>query len=294
MSFAIFTDNASNLPLSWLKGDNVHIVPFCYYIDGVEYKDLDIDNFDGPAFYNAMIAGTHVTTSQINPATYEEHFRKVLEEGKDMIYICMSSGISGAYQSSRIAVTELMEEFPDRKIYTIDTRSASLAEGYFALLTLECRENGMTIDATKELIESRVQNMCQVFTVDDLEYLRRGGRISNFKATVASILNIKPLLKGNELGQIVNFGTVRGRKKSIKALADRYDKYVVNPSEQTVYIAHGNCQYDVEELKKLLNEKNPPKEIRSVMYEPVTGSHVGPGALALFFMGRVDFRTSMD
>ena len=196
MSFAIFTDNASNLPLSWLKGDDVHIVPFCYYVEGVEHKDLDIDKFDGPAFYNAMISGTHVTTSQINPTTYEEHFRKVLEEGKDMICICMSSGISGAYQSSCIAVNELIEEFPDRKIYTIDTRSASLAEGYFAILALECREKGMTIDATKELIESRVQKMCQVFTVGDLEYLRRGGRISNFKATVASILNIKTLLKG--------------------------------------------------------------------------------------------------
>ena len=293
MSFAIFTDNASNLPLSWLKGDDIYMIPFSYYIEGKEYKDTDIEAFDGPSFYDAMIKGTHVTTSQINPDAYQEAMRPVLEKGMDVLNICMSSGISGAYQSSCIAVNELREEFPDRKIYTIDTKSASLAEGYFALVAIECRDKDMGIDETYEYINSRTQSMCQVFTVDDLEYLRRGGRISNFKATVASILNIKPLLKGNENGQIINFGTVRGRKKSIKALAEKYDEYVVDAADQVVYIAHGNCPDDVDELVKLLNQNNPPKKIESVMYEPVTGSHVGPGALALFFMGKESYRTDL-
>lgn len=293
MSFSIFLDSTANLPLSLIPGEDIHIIPFNYFVEGEEKANIDIDTFDGPAFYDAMIAGTKVTTSQINPTVYEEYFRAVLEEGKDLIYLAMSSGISGAYQSSVIAANELHEEFPERKIYCLDTKSASLADGYFVIWALECRNKGMNLEDTYSLLESHVKNMVQVFTVDNLEYLRRGGRISNFTAAMATVLNIKPLLKGNENGQIVNFGTVRGRKKSIRAIADRYDEFVVDHENAIAYIAHANCPEDAELLCQYLNEKKPPKQIISVMYEPVTGSHVGPGALALFFMGTDDNRIKM-
>ena len=294
MSFALFTDNAANLPLRLIQAENVGVIPFSYYLEGKEYKDTDIEAFDGHAFYQKMMDGAIVTTSQINPSAFEENFRAALEKGLDVVHVSMSSGISGAYASSLIAIDELRDEFPERTIRSIDTRCASLGEGHFAIWALECREKGMSAKETADFIESKLDNMVQIFTVEDLVYLKRSGRISNFKATMATILNIKPLLKGNENGQIINFGTFRGLKKSLRALADLYEEYALNRENEKVYISHANCEEDADMLIEMIKEKNNPKEFIKVMFEPVTGSHVGPGALALFFMGPDDNRTKIQ
>ena len=179
----------------------------------------------------------------------------------------------------------MREEFPERKIELIDTRAASLGEGIIVLKAAEMRVAGVPIETAAEKLRTLSARMCQIFTVDDLMYLRRGGRLSNLSAIVGTVLNIKALLKGNDLGQIVTFAKLRGRKKSIEAIAERYDKLVCKAHEQIVGIAQAGCRRDAEYLVSLLNKNHPPKEILNVEYEPVTGSHVGPGALALFFIG---------
>ena len=224
-----------------------------------------------------------MTTSQISPQQYSDFFEPFLKEGLDVIFVAMSSGISGSCNSAMIAADMLRESYPDRKVAIIDTRGASLGEGIIALLAARLRDQHVSTDYAVKRLEEHVEKMFNVFTVDDLMHLRRGGRLSNWAAIVGMVLNIKPILKGNEQGKIVAWAKVRGRKKSVETLAALYDKLVVDPQLQTVGIAQAACREDAEYLAELLRKNKPPREILTVEYEPVTGAHVGPGALALFF-----------
>jgi DegV family protein with EDD domain len=291
MNYAIVTDTSANLPTPTLKAHNVTVIPFSYYIDGKEYNCLNTEKFSGRKFYDLMRHGTIITTSQINPQKYVEHFTPILDAGQDILFIGMSSGISGAYQSSTIAAEQLRKKYPDRKIFTVDTKGASLGEGIPVLKAIEYREDGLTIEENVEKIYDFCKHLYQVFIVDDLMHLKRSGRISGAVALVGTMLQIKPIMKGNEKGQIINFDKVRGRKKAIEYLAEKYNKYAVDTKNQLVGIAHCDCEDDVEYLIELLNKDNPPEDILTVCYEPVTGSHVGPGTLALFFSGGDDVRS---
>lgn len=290
MSFSIITDTSANLPTAWLRNNGITAVPFSYYIDGREFKCLDTGNFNGGKFYSSIREGTKVTTSLISPSGYSDYFRIPLENGEDMMFIGMSSGISGSFQAAQLAARYLREEFPERKIELVDSIGASLGEGLLVVKAAEMRASGAGIEETAAAIEQMKISMCQVFTVDDLMYLRSTGRLSNAKAVIGSVLNIKPLLKGNGEGKIVSFAKVRGRRRSIEAVASNYDRLVSDPADQIIGIAHADCQEDVDYLCELLKRNNPPKDIMIVDYEPVTGSHVGPGAIALFFFGSNEFR----
>ncbi len=284
MSFRIVTDTSSNLDTSYLRENDISVIPFSYYINGKEYSCVDTEGFDGEKFYKAMRLGADITTSQINPQSYVDHFETILKNGEDILFVAMSSGISGSFHSATLARDELKEKYPDREICLLDTLGASLGEGLFVMEAIRYREKGFSaLTAYKKLL-SKVKRMYQVFTVDDLKYLKKTGRLSGSAAVLGNMLQIKPLLKGNEDGQIVNFSKAIGRKKSIEMMALKYRTLVKDPERQTVGIAHADCMEDVEYLISLLNKK-PPKEILTVMYEPVTGSHVGPGTLALFFFG---------
>ena len=285
MSYTVITDTSANLPTKLLNKLNISVLPFTYHCEDKSFNCLDTDSFDGDEFYDRIRAGLVVTTSQITPYHYEELFRPILARGEDILFVGMSSGISGSFHSSCIAAEAMREEFPERKIELVDTRAASLGEGIIVLKAAEMRVAGVPIETAAEKLRTLSARMCQIFTVDDLMYLRRGGRLSNLSAIVGTVLNIKPLLKGNDLGQIVSFAKLRGRKKSIEAIAERYDKLVCKAHEQIVGIAQAGCRKDAEYLVSLINKNHPPKEILNVEYEPVTGSHVGPGALALFFIG---------
>lgn len=283
MSFNVVTDTSANLPSKLLKEKNITIVPFSYYVDGEENTCLDTEAFSGDEYYKMIKSGVHVTTSQVPPQRYIDCFEPMLKEGKDVIFVSMSSGISGSCSSAGIAARQLLEEYPERRIQVIDTLGASLGEGLIALRAAECRDGGMSFVDTVEELFRHVRRMCQIFTVDDLMHLRRGGRLSNLSAIVGTVLHIKPLLKGNEDGKIVAFAKIRGRKQAIAALAERYDKLVVDPEKQIVGIAQAGCRAESEYLESLIRKNRPPMEILNVEYEPVTGCHVGPGALALFF-----------
>ena len=291
--FTIITDTSANLPTEFLHREQIEALPYSYTLRGKDQRvTLDLDRFEGDRFYEAMRRGMAVTTSLISPKLYAERFAKALEKGLDAIFISMSSGISNSFHCAELAAEELRERFPERKLWLIDTLGASLGEGLLVLRAAARRREGKSAAETAEELTALRRRVCQVFTVDDLMFLRKGGRLSNMAAIVGSVLNIKPLLKGNEEGKIVAFGKVRGRKRSIEMLAERYDDLAVAPEEQTVGIAQAGCREDAAKLEELLRRNRPPREILTVDYEPVTGSHVGPGALALFFFGADNVRAT--
>lgn len=282
--FRIVIDTSSNLPTAYLQAENITVIPFTFHTESGEQSCMDTASFDAKAFYTAMRNGEKVTTSQIPPQRFVDNIRPMLENGEDVLFVSMSSGISGSYASSKIAANQLAEEFPERKILTVDTYSASLAEGIVVMRAVECRKEGLSIDETYQILRALRHRIAQIFTVGDLRYLKRTGRLSNLEAAVGTVLQIKPLLKGDPQGKIVCFAKVRGRQRAIEEMAKRYEELVVSPETQTVCISHADCEADAQILASMLRRSKAPKDILIVDYEPVTGSHVGPGALALFFV----------
>ena len=284
--FQVITDTSANLPNTLCVQNDITVIPFPYFINGARHTCLDTEGFDAETFYGAMREGAEITTSQINPQHYIDIMRPILQKGLDILFVGMSSGISGSYHSAEIAAEELLPDFPDRKIRLVDTLGASLGEGLLVLRAAREKLLGISLDDLYQKLLDLRHRICNIFTVDDLKYLRKGGRLSNLSFIVGTLLQIKPLLKGNEEGKIVAFAKLRGRKKALEELAARYDSFVVNAAEQIIGIAHADCAADAQRLAELLRRNNPPKEILTVDYEPVTGSHVGPGTLALFFEAR--------
>lgn len=291
MSYRIFTDTSANLPTDLTEAKGITVVPFSYCLNGEEFMCTDTRSFDGAGFYGAIRKHASVSTSQINPFRYEEYMEPVLQAGSDILYIGMSSGISGSFASSSIAIEQLRAKYPERDIRAVDTLSASLGEGIVVLKAVEYLEHGMDIDEAEKRLNELSRKVCQIFIVDDLMHLRRTGRLSNAVALAGAVLQIKPMLKGNEKGQIVCIKKERGRRRAIESLVKVYENYIENAEEQIVGISHADCAEDAEYLATRLRSVAAPKEILTVCYEPVTGSHVGPDTLALFFVGRDGFRT---
>lgn len=285
MSFVISTDTSANLPTAELQWHQLYLLPFSYIVNEVEHQCLDLSAFDGDAYYE-MLRHTPASTSMISMDQYRQLWEPLLEEGHDILHVGMSSGISGAYQSAVMAARELREEYPQRRLVVFDTRAASLGEGIQVLHAATCREAGYTLDETvRELAELRPR-IRQIFTVDDLMHLRRGGRVSGVVAAVGTALRIKPLLKGDEAGRIVVFGKVQGRKRSVRALADNFAANAELLGRWPIGIAHAGCRDEALALAAMLKESDPKARIILVDYEPVTGSHVGPGALAMFYVAK--------
>lgn len=278
----LFTDTSANLPVEIIDEYGIEVVPFSYTIDGVEY--IPEREFDGKAFYAAMRAGSEVKTSMVNTGTFIERFKAALDAGKDVLYIGMSGGISGTANAALMAKQELDEEYPDRKIVVIDTLAASLGEGLFVIKAAEQLKDGVALDAIEEAIRAQVPSMCQSFTVDDLKYLKNTGRVSGAAAIIGNVLSIHPILIGDYEGKIVVKAKVRGMKRTLDALAERYAELALSKTE-TIGIAHADNEEGKAYLVQRLRDKGLTGKCLSVCYEPVTGSHVGPGTVALFFFG---------
>lgn len=291
-SYDILTDTSCNLATPYLKENGIRVVPFTYFVNGRDCQCEDTENFDAHAYYQSMRDGrVEIHTTQINPSAYEEAIRPSLEEGKDVLFISMSSGISGAFQSLLIAMEELKEAYPKRSIKAVDTLGASLGEGLLVMRAVAYREQGMALPEAAWRLEQDKKHVYQIFTVDDLMYLNKTGRLSKKGAVIGSALKIKPLLKGDEEGKIVMAGIARGRRLALKKLAERYRELVVDPSHQTIGIAHADAPEDVVELITMIKAEQTPAHIITAEYEPMTGSHVGPGTIALFFFGGPDVRS---
>ena len=280
----LFTDTSANLPVSIIREYGIEVVPFSYTVNGKEVPYSAETDFNGKAFYEAMRAGAEVKTSMINVSDFIAAFEQWIAKGDAVIYVGMSGGISGTAHSAKLAAEELLEKYPAAKIAAIDTYAASLGEGFLVIETAKMIERGDPFLKIVKKIELLLKNMCQFFTVDDLAYLRKGGRISGAAAVVGTVLNIKPILRGDENGKIVLCGKIRGFNKSMEALANKYDELVFDKTAD-VGIAHADNPEGAQRLEDILRTKGFSGELLKVVYEPVTGSHVGPGTIALFFMG---------
>lgn len=280
----LFTDTSANLPVSIIREYGIEVVPFSYTVNGKEVPYSADTDFNGRAFYEAMRAGAEVKTSMINVSDFMAAFEQWIAKGDAVIYVGMSGGISGTAHSAKLAAEELLEKYPAAKIAAIDTYAASLGEGFLVIETAKMIERGDPFLKIVKKIELLRKNMCQFFTVDDLAYLRKGGRISGAAAVVGTVLNIKPILRGDENGKIVLCGKIRGFNKSMEALANKYDELVFDKTAD-VGIAHADNPEGAQRLEDILRAKGFSGELLKVVYEPVTGSHVGPGTIALFFIG---------
>lgn len=293
MSFVIATDTSANLPTPYTKEYGIVVVPFSYHIFGKEHFCTDTEAFEAneaDAYFAAMKKGERVTTSQIPPQRYIDLFTPILAAGNDILFVGMSSGISGSYASSEVAAMQLREAFPERTIRTVDTLGASMGEGIPVMHAVEWRAEGLGLCEIADRLLRERACMYQGVLLDDLMYLSRGGRLSGAKAVIGTVLGIRPLLKGNSNGELVVCGKARGRKAGLTALAERYGRLVTDAAKRIVSVVYTDCRQDAEELAEMIRRIAPPKNLMVLRYEPVTGSYLGPGAVALFFEGGKDVR----
>lgn len=287
-NFDIFTDSAANLTDEIIDKYDIGIVSYTVSIDGQEmecYVKGQPTNEIAIKFYEAMAEGKLTKTTLINAGKIEEAITPSLEAGRDVLFVSISSTISGTYNQINFAAEELKKKYPDRKILVFDSYNASLGEGLFALYAAKLAEKGYGIDECFAWMQENKMKMNSVFTVSDLKYLKRGGRISATLAIAGTLLNIKPVLWADEHGKMVFMCSERGRKKAIAKLAQTFADRVVDPENQTLAIAHANCADEAEALKAMLIEKGATDVIVNV-YDICTGAHVGPGTVALFYLGR--------
>ena len=289
MSYEIITDSASNLTKDLLDEYGIRMISYTVTINGSEYACYDPERDYAEAgrdFYDKMRNDAKVSTTLVNTSRFEDFFRPILEEGKDIIFVGISGGLSGTVQAARIAADDLTEEYPDRKIVVIDSMGASLGEGLMVIGLSKRRSEGCAIEEAAAWYESNKMDMNHVFTVDDLKYLQRGGRISAAEAFVGSILSIKPVLQANDEGKIISYSKTRGRAKALKEIAEQTIKHIVEPQDQVIGIAHCDAPEDAEFVADLVRKAVPVKDVIIRYYDICTGTHVGPGTVAIFFMGK--------
>ena len=280
--FHIFTDLAANLPQDLVDRYHIGIVPIRCFVDG---KVLDVSQgFDGPAFYAAMRDGAQTATAMPSLGEFIDLFEPALEKGEDVLYIGISTGISGTVGAGQSVAEELREKYPDRKIVVIDTKAASLGEGLPVLHAARLRDEGTSFDETAASTQQLCDHMYQVFTVEDLDYLRRGGRLHSAVAKIGNALHVKPILWGDADGHIVLQHMNVGRRRALDTLAAKYRDNCTDKS-QPVGLAHCDSPADTDYVVKKLRAAGCTGSVLNVCYEPVTGSHVGPGTVALFFHG---------
>lgn len=287
MSFTIFVDGSSNLPGRLLRELGIEILPCTYSMDGVPSTyDGSLDSFDAHSYYEMLRQGGRVQTSLLNTQLFLDSFRPVLERGEDAVYFSMSSGISGTCQAARMATQELLEEFPERTVRVVDSLGSGFGTGLMACKAADLRAAGKTAAETADIMDADAQNTLQFFTVDDLNFLKRTGRVSGATAMIGTVLNIKPVLWGDPTGHITARSKHRGRKKAMASIVEEYRSRVEDAENQRVAISHGDCPEDAQALADMIGAVAKPKELIIAPHEPFTGAHVGPGMLALFFHGK--------
>lgn len=281
--FVISADSTVDLPKQFLEEKQVPVVSLSYIIDGATYKDGE--GLTSKEFYDKIREGAMPTTSQVNPEQARDLFEPILKEGKDILHIAFTSGLSGTYNSCRIAAEELREEYPDRKIVVVDSLCAASGGGMLLYKALELKEQGKSFDEIATWVEEHKLHVCHDVTVDDLFHLHRGGRVSKTSAVLGTIIKIKPIIHVNDEGKLIVIGKERGRKKALQTLVERMEEKSQGFENDIVVITHGDALEDAEYVKGLIEEKFG---ITNIMINPlgtVIGSHTGPGVIALFYMG---------
>lgn len=285
--YIISTDTSCDFPLEYVKQHQLPLVTLFYSIDGVTGENGCPSSDVLKNFYDKMRAGSMTKTQQASIEDTEKVFREILQEGKDILHIAFSSGLSGTANATRLAAENMMEEFPERKIIVIDSLCASLGQGLLVDYALKLQQQGKTMEETAKWLEDHIQNICHLFTVEDLKYLQRGGRISKTTALVGTMIGIKPVLHVDPEGKLVSISKVRGRKQSIQALVNKMEENIgkYRGEKQPIFISHGDCIEDANYLAELVKERFGYDEFLINDVGPTIGAHSGPGTLALFFMG---------
>ena len=283
--YVIFTDSACDIPEEILREWGVEYRWLTYTFDG-EFKQYSNYGLPYPEFYDRVRKGGVARTSAVNADAFLDGFESILQTGKDILYIGFSSGLSSTYDAACIAAKELLEKYPGRKIRCVDTRAASAGFGLLLYMAVEKKKVGASLEENEQYILDNRFHLCHWFTVEDLIYLKRGGRISATTAIVGNILSFKPVMHMDNPGHLINMFKVRGRKNSLIALADKYGELALDPSGGTVFISHGDCLDDAQKLADMLRERFGVKVAKIVYVGPVIGAHSGPGTIALFFLGR--------
>lgn len=284
-NIVILTDSSSDLPRDFIDSNNIPFVSLICNYKGQELEDDFGQSLSYRDFYNSIREGEMPSTSQVNVQTYVDKFRSYTNQGFSIIYIGFSSGLSGSVQSAYAAKNLIIEESKNADITIIDSKSASLGQGLLVYYAYALLQSGAEKDAIINWVEDNKLKVNHWFTVDSLDHLKRGGRISGASAMIGSILNIKPILKVSDEGKLLPANKVQGRKKSLRLLADMLNERIVSPEEQVIAISHADCKEDVDFLVGILQEKYSFKDIIINQIGPVIGSHAGPGTIALFFLG---------
>lgn len=285
--YVIMTDSSCDLPTYLVKELGLYVLPLSFYLDDKKYMNYtderEILNKD---FYELIRKKKQAKTSGINVSDFINEMEKLLRDGKNILYLGFSSKLSCTYSNAVVAVNELKGKYPERKIYTVDTKCASLGQGLLTYLVSKGKIDGLDIDKAFELAENLKLKICHWFTVDDLFYLKRGGRISGATAAIGSLLGIKPLLHVDNEGCLIGIGKVRGRKSSLDFIINKVKESAVNIAEQVVFISHGDCIEDAEYVANELKNRFKVKDVVINYVGPVIGCHSGPGTLAVFFVGK--------
>lgn len=281
--YQIITDFGCDLPLHIAEERNIEVIPMEVFIEGEEpKKGSEVDVYE---FYQKLREKKVAKTSAVSIDAFVTAFTAHLEKGEDIVYVALSSGLSGTFSAANIAAGELREKFPERNIYIVDSRSGSIGEGLIAYFAALKKAEGATAEEVASYAQEAAYQLCSWFTVDDLFFLKRGGRLSAATAIVGSLFMIKPILHASEEGKLIPGSKARGRKGAIEALADAVERLAVNPAEQVIGISHSDCLKDALDLETMLREKWDIKDVIISEIGPVIGAHCGPGTLAIFFIG---------
>ncbi|MCI6967108.1 DegV family protein [bacterium] len=284
--FLIITDSTCDMPQEMADELGLAILPIRVSMEDKEYAHyLDGRELGFHEFYEKLRAGVPAKTSAANQEDFLSLMEPALAAGRDVLYIGFSSGLSSTYNVGVMTAAQLAEKYPERKVYTVDSLSASFGEGLLVYHAVQQKLAGRSIDEVRAFVEENRLHLCHWFTVDDLQHLKRGGRVSAAAAAFGTMLNIKPVLHVDDEGHLIPVGKVQGRTTSIKALLKKMQETAIDPAEQVVFISHGDCEKDAEKLAAMVRESIGPKEIILNPIGPVIGAHSGPGTAALFFLG---------
>lgn len=283
--YVIMTDSCCDFSAEMVDELKLHVLPLSFVMEEKEYFNYpDNRDIDPQVFYNKLRSGVQGTTSAINVAVFTEAMTPIVQSGKDILCISFSSGLSTTYQSACIAAQDVMAANPDSKVLVVDSRAASLGQGMLVYLAVQEKNKGRSIEEVRDFTEERKNHIDHWFTVDDLNHLKRGGRVSTAAALVGTMLQMKPVLNVDDEGHLIPVSKVRGRKASIRALLDKMDELVEDPG--IVFISHGDCEDEAVALGEAIKAKYPVQKLVINYVGPVIGNHSGPGTLALFFQGK--------
>ena len=286
--YVLLTDSSADLTAELVAELGVEVLPLSFHMGDKTYRNWpDNREIDPKDFYRRLRAGETATTSAVNVSDYTEAVEPLVQAGRDVLIIAFSSGLSATCHSAQIAAQELSERYPDRKIWVVDSLCASLGQGLLVWYAARMKAEGKSMEEVRDWLEENKLHLCHWFTVDDLHFLKRGGRISPATAVVGTMLSIKPVMHVDDEGRLIKVGTARGRNASLKALVDHMEETAIDPSAQTVFISHGDCLEDVNKVVEDVKRRFGIPAERFVINNvgPVIGAHSGPGTVALFFLG---------